>query len=327
MSEIETGENATLVDPTAGEVVNYNAPPNFRTGDAGALEDGDLLGEETPDEKAAADKPDDTTEAEKKASEAGKALNERKGSLVDDVKNERERRKAAESLAAEQQRILDSWQPILAKLEGRPDLQQAVMTGQISIAKAEATKDREDRAELEEIAADMGYVKADGTTPDLDRAERYRARHLKWAKQTAASEVQPYAKTTEQRTAMDRVEQAVAYAQKHGDADPEIVRDYLTKVAVQNPSQLLDDNSGNWMYDRCVAMTVRSGKGGKATARAAAAPVDRTFVETETPGGRHTGPKLTAQERALGEQFGITDKDWEKAEAHTGRTRGYSSLE
>lgn len=321
--EVSTGgESATLVDPTPA-VVDYNAPPNFRSGDVPDSDGGDAP-EDKGDEKVE-DKTAATDEATKKASEAGKELQARKGSLLGDLNEERDRRKAAETALAEERRILDSWKPILAKLDGRPDLQHAVMNGEITIAKAEATKDREDRAELEEIAADMGYVKADGTTPDLERAERYRARHLKWAKQTAEPMVQPLARTAEQQAALKRVDEAVAYATRVGDADPEIVRAELTAAAAKNPQWLLDNDSGNLLYDRCVAKTVRAGKT-KAAPPARREAADKTFVDTEASGGRHAGPKLTATEKALGEQYGLSDKDWERAEAHTGKNRGYTRL-
>jgi hypothetical protein len=47
---------------------------------------------------------------------------------------------------------------------------------------------------------------------------------------------------------------------------------------------------------------------------------------TEAPGGKVSGPKLTNSERELGKQFGLTDKDWERAEVHAGVKRGYTRL-
>lgn len=341
MSE-PTADTTTTTETAAPTVesqdVNYEGVNLARAG-VDAAEDGHAPGDTAAAEETATTKTTDTgtvetaqTEEEKVA-DAARTLAGRKNSLVDDLRKERETNKSLAQELDEQRRVLDSWRPILERLDGRPDLQQAVLSGEMTIAKAEATKASDDQTELKEIAEDLGYykLKADGTpdydAPDLTRAERYRARHLKWAQQTAEQKVQPFAQTEQQRAIASRIDQAVAYAQKQGDADPEIVREEMTKAAQKNPQWILDNDAGNLLYDRAVARTVRD-KGGMrraAPAKDATEPETRMVV-TEAPGGKRTGPNITAAERELGKQFGLTDKDWELADAHSQVRRGYTRL-
>lgn len=312
--------DSVVAEPTAPALdpgdINYDLPNAARTG-AQPDKDGDGPGE-----------PDAEAEKEPEKAAADAEPEKPKRTLVGDLQKERERARTAEA-------TLESWRPIIARLDGRPDLQTAVIDGRVTIAQAEAAKEREDKAELVEIAEDLGYYtkNADGTfnfeKPDLDRAERYRARHLKWAKQTAEPMVQPLTMDSQLSKAMARVEAAVQYAIKEGDADPDIVREELTAAARKNPAWLLDNDAGNLLYDRAVAKTVREQKAGRLKAKPEKDEtdhVDRRVVHTESPGGKRTGPRLTASEKALGEQYGLTDKDWDLAERHAGVRRGYTRL-
>lgn len=314
--------------------IDYNAPNLARSGHQ-PTEDGETAPE------AAAD-ADATTEeqADAEASDAGKALANRKGSLLADLRTERELRKASDARAAEQERIIQSWQPILSKLEGRPDLQQAVMEGRVTVADAMGQKERADTAELTELAREMDWYKrnADGTfnfdQPDLDRAQKHKERAIAWATKAAAPMVQPLHQNQQTQQASARIEHAVAYATQHGDADPAIVREVMGDYLRRDPGLLLDDRQANTIYQLAIAKTVTETRAGRLKPAAAVttppARVARTekpdALMTEPPGGKVSGPRLTSAERELGKQFGLTDKDWERAEVHAGVKRGYTRL-
>lgn len=314
------------VEPTD---INYEGTNLARSG-VEATEDGQAPGDVVEDTTAEPEK----TEEEKAASEAAKTLAGRKTSLVEDLRTTREDNRTLRQQMEEQQRAIESWRPVLEKLEGRPDLVEQVLNGRMTVAQAETTKDRDDQLELREVAEDMGFYKQkpDGTpdyhTPDLERADKYRSRHQRWAKSAAEPLVQPLAQTAQQRAIYERIDMAVAYASKTGDADPEIVREELTKAAAKNPQWILDNDAGNLLYDRAVARTVREGKRTRpAATERRETERDTRVVHTEAAGGKAgSGPRLTASEKALGEQYGLTDKDWARAEAHGNVRRGWSSL-
>lgn len=334
-------DDAPVVDPND---ISYEMPNLARTGGEPG-EDGDAPGgtEDVKDGEVAKPGEDGKTDAER-ASEAGKTLAGRKNTLVDDLKTERDTSKRLKEQLEEKDRLLESWRPVLEKLQGRPDLQDAVINGKMTVAQAERTQERENDEELKEIAEDLGYyhTKPDGSPdfekPNLERAEKYRARHLKWAKQSAEPLVQPLQQEFADRRVQGLIDHAVAYATSDKAkaeglvADPAIVREMFTAHARENPNWVLDKKSGNILYERAVLRSIREGKVGTGTGRAADPPPRKTakdapeFVETEAPGGKHTGPRLTAAERSLGEQYGLTDKDWERAEQHSQVRRGYTQI-
>lgn len=328
VSLARSGVEATEDGQAPGDAVEDASAGTATAGDATA----DTATTQTDDERAAA------------ASEAGRALAGRKNTLVDDLKATRDKLRDTERQLDDERRLLDSWKPILQKLDGRPDLQQAVLNGAMTVAQAETAKDRDDAAELKDIAEDLGYykLKTDGTPdydqPDLERAQRYVNRHIKIAEKVAKPLVQPFAEHSQEQKIHSRISAAVTYATSEQakadgmEADPAIVREMFEAHARKNPMWALDNDSGNILYERAVLRSIREGKVGKAmtTARPTATtrtdPGDKVFVHTEAPGGQASGPKLTQVERDLGQRYGITDKDWERAEQHAGVRRGYSRL-
>lgn len=312
------GEGAAgAVDPND---INYEAPTNVRGGAGTAGDAGEGEGAKEGEVVAGAE-----GEGEGAAKGGGKRT------LVGDLQTERTRRQTAETALKERDDLIKSWEPILRKLDGREDLQRAVMEGRITAAQAETTKSRDEQHELREIAEDMGWYEGDGVTPDLVKAERHQQRVRKEAEKMVGARVAPLEQGTLQQKAMARVDVAVAYAEKTGDADPGIVREEMTKWAARNPGAVLDNEAGNMLYDRCVAMTVRAaragGGGGKRAEAAGGGEREQVFVHTEGAGGkRESGPKLTAAEKDLGKQYGLTDKDWALGEAHSQVRRGYTRL-
>lgn len=318
----------TAAEPTLQDV-NYDEPTNVRSGRS-------ETGVDVED-------PEPTGTTEEEASEAGQKLAGRKRTLLEDLKTERKGRQDAEAkLQSIEERlsVYQSWDPIIQKLGTRPDLQQAVLDGKLTIAQAEAVqqRDREQDPELREIAEDFGWVKADGVTPDLDRASRYRDRHTRWAKQTAGEEVKPLAQTAAQQKALGLVETAVKYAeaqvQQHGTyADPAFVRTELQKAARTNPEWFESNEAANELYHRIVGRAFSAGKIVKGTARPATRTTEEErpepdFVITEAADGKGgDGLRLTTAERKLGEQYGLSEKDWKLAEQHAGRGRGYTRLD
>ncbi len=304
----------TVTTETAAEPVDYEVPGvGAHTTDL-----------EADPEPAKADAPAEGEKAEEKPDD--KAEDKPKGrSLVGDLQAERERRKAAESVAREQQEFLDAWRPLIERLHGRTDLQEALMAGKLTISQAEEIKNRDEVNELTEIAQDHGWYKDDGITLDIDRAKRQQAREQKHAERVAKTQMQPLLQDGIQRKALDRVEFAVQYAIKTGDADPTIVREELTRWASKNPGALLDNEQGNLLYDRCVALTARAAKSGvRKPATTTARP---EVAEVEAAGGKSRGPNLTSTEKALMKEWGLTEKDVARGEAHTAVRRGYTNLE
>jgi hypothetical protein len=309
------GEEAA-VDPAA---VNYDAPTNAR---AGTSETGAEV-EEATEEK--------TTEAAEGETATEEGAKPAKRTLVGDLQAERGKRQTAEAALAERDALIQSWTPILRKLDGRPDLQQAVLDGTVTVAQAERTKEREDRAQLEDLAQDFGWYETDGTTPDLKRAEKHLALIRREAAKIAGTEVAPVRQQIANREAATRVDQAVAYCIEKGHADPDFVRAELTKIARTNPEHLLDNARGNGLYEMIIGKASMQGKvfKGKAPAKGKTETTEEretAFVHTESSGSKGSGPKLTSAEKQLGEQYGITEKDWQRAEAHSGVRRGYSRL-
>lgn len=311
------GEGAAgAVDPND---INYEAPTNVRGGAGTAGDAGEGEG---------------VKEGEGVAGAEGEGEGKGPRTLVGDLQKERGRRQVAETALKERDDLIKSWEPILRKLDGREDLQRAVMEGRITAAQAETTKSRDEQHELREIAEDMGWYEGDGVTPDLVKAERHQQRVRKEAEKMVGARVAPLEQGTQLTKAMARVDVAVAYAEKTGDADPAIVREEMTKWAARNPGAVLDNDAGNMLYDRCIAMTVRRDRaiGGGGSRRAAAdsgagGEREQVFVHTEGAGGkRESGPKLTPAEKELGKQYGLEPKDWALGEAHSQVRRGYTRL-
>ena len=332
MSDAAAADTTTATDAAAPGDVNYEAPALGRHDTAGA-EDGDApgagaaaeAGAEAADEAAA-----DVTDEQ--ASAAGRTLAGRKPSLRDDLVSERAKSRALEADLRQREQLIEAWRPMLERLDGRPDLQQAVLEGRVTIQQAEARQAADDDAELIEIANDFDWFKTDGT-PDLTKAARHRDRTARTAKIAAVAEVQPVKQTSDQQRAASQVERAVEYAIAHKDADPEFVRAEFTKIARENPASLLDPRVANAHYDMVIGRATRQGKVfkvGAATAGTRETPRETPepdFVHTENTGGPGSNPRLTPREKQLGEQYGLTDKDWQRAEGHSQVRKGYSRLE
>lgn len=322
---------------------NNDDPTNARAGRSDADADADVGDVDDSDDEQDDEADPNETEEERRAREAGRELAGRKKTLRADVIKERKGRQAAETERDQLRRQLEafeSWTPIIERLANRPDLQQAVIDGRLTITQAERQQERDNDTELREIAEDLGFVKetADGQRVlDLDRAKRYRDRHQRWSRDAAGETVKPFADMTTSQQAEARIARVVDYATKEGIADPAFVRAEFEKIA-RNPNtlkQLLDDAGGNALYEMVVGKAVRLGKTGKGRQARRAEDdggggagerreVDGVITE---PAGGGKGPKLTPAERALGAQYGLTDKDWALGEQVAGLKKGYTALE
>lgn len=179
----------------------------------------------------------------------------------------------------------------------------------------------EQTAELEEVARDLEFFNQDGSL-DLVRAGRHQTRIMAAAQKIARQEVAPY----QQQAAQSRAQSVLNEAKNLKDpvtgeqADPQILAGLWNKVANQpgGMETLTNPEAAMFIWGQAMNLT-RWGKAQQGGARppvaapaAPAAPLGAP-VFVEASGGGHAPPVMSAMERKIARDMGMSDSEYLKA--------------
>jgi hypothetical protein len=174
--------------------------------------------------------------------------------------------------------------------------------------------------ELEEVARDLEFYKTDGSL-DLDRAGRHQARILKAAQAIARQEVAPY----QQQTAMSQAQALYQEAASMKDpatgetADPQIIKGIWNQIAAQpgGMDTLTNRQAVAVLWGQAINQTrwkqAQSGGAPRPPAPNAAATPLPPPVFVEASGGAGTAPVMSAMERRLARDLGMSESEYLKA--------------
>ena len=173
----------------------------------------------------------------------------------------------------------------------------------------------EQTAELEEVARDLEFYKSDGSL-DLDRAGRHQARILKAAQAIARQEVAPY----QQQTAMSQAQALYQEAAAMKDpatgqtADPQILKGIWNQIASQpgGMDTLTNRQAIAVLWGQAINQTrwKQAQSGVKPPTPSAPLPPP-VFVEAS--GGGSNVPVMSAMERRLAKDMGMSESEYLKA--------------
>jgi hypothetical protein len=258
------------------------------------------------------------------------------------LQREREAKKALKEQLAQprgltetEQKQLDSARYIATQLQNRPDILEALSTGQPLTREQARTVERVeaaapepvetpaadyDDAELREVAELQGYYAADGT-PDLKAAQKYLGILDRRAAKLADARVAPLIQR-EVNTASERQIAQVEQMAVEMGVEPSQVRPILQELAKANP-KMMAESPEYGMMGVIVAEGIASMQA-KAARRAAPAPVapvtptpapitraEPLLVERSVGPARQ--PALSSADRARMKQYGVAPKALERA--------------
>lgn len=192
---------------------------------------------------------------------------------------------------------------------------------------AQPSEDPADKAELEEIARDMEFFKADGSL-DLDRATRQRTRELARAQKIARAEVAPIHQTTVQQQSHYNLQRAKNTVTAEGTKpDPAILEALWQHM---DPSLTANEAAAKQIFLVALGQSAASGKLIRATPQDAGQPgrnANGTFkakedipapIFRERAGGKDVQGEsmaLSDSERAFIKHQGITEAEYLKTAA------------
>lgn len=171
----------------------------------------------------------------------------------------------------------------------------------------------EDTAELEAIARDFDFYKADGAL-DLEKAGRVQARETRRAAQIAQQQMQPLVTNSLQERAMHNLARAKATLHPHTKtgADPKILDQLVSRIAAQpnGLATLADPDSMKQLWLNAYALSTFNPQTSAPQAQAAA-PQAPPLV-TEPSGGFNPAvmKPLSDREKRAARDAGMTDKEY-----------------
>ena len=245
-------------------------------------------------------------------SEAGKIAHGYR-EKIRNLKAEVESAKAGSLKAQQLEQQVAQLQAQLQQLTPIAQAYQAALTAQPQ------TEDPQERAELEEIARDLDFYKADGQL-DLDRAKRVQTRENKRAERIAQQAVAPLQNATVQQRSEYNLARAKNTQINGVKVDPAILDELWARL----PANVTADEQG--------AKELLISALGRAALKGAMQPApegqtrgaDGTFIPREAPpppiyrekaGGRDTpgdSPALSQQERDFIAHAGMTEAEYLK---------------
>lgn len=258
------------------------------------------------------------------------------------LQREREARKALKeqlrqprSLSPEEQRQLESARYIADQLRGRPDIIEALQTGQPLTREQQRTVDRAEAAvtqapitpvaeftpdELREVAELQGYYGPDGA-PDLKAAERYLGILDRRAAKLADQRVAPLLQREVNSASERQIEQIAQMAPEMGISAEE-ARPILRELAKANPAMMAETPeyalAGVIFAAGMKAIQERNQRQvvpPAADRRTEPPPAKPEPLLVERSVGPAKTPALSSADRARAQQYGINPKALEHAAA------------
>lgn len=178
----------------------------------------------------------------------------------------------------------------------------------------------EDTTELQEIAKDFDFYKADGT-PDLDKARRVQAREEKRAGAIADQRVAPLVQHTLQQRVAHNIERAIATSHPVTKqvADPQILKALVGQIANQphGLQTLADPEAMKQVWLNAYALsTFQQPPAAKEEPAPPAKETPAPPVFTERAGGRMPAQKaLSPTEKRAAKDAGLTEAQYLKEAA------------
>jgi hypothetical protein len=256
---------------------------------------------------------------------------------VSALQREREARKELKrqlaqprGLSAEEQKQLDSARYIAQQLKGRPDIIEALQSGQRLTREQQRTVERVeekagapiaqpvaqfDDAELREVAELQGYYDASGA-PDLKAAERYLGILDRRAAKLADARVAPLLQRDTHNASERQIERIAEMAAEMG-VSPDEARPVLRELAKANP-QMMAESTEYGLAGVIFAAGMKALQRQKAQPeptpepKPAAAPKPEPLMVERSIGPAKT-PSLSTGDRARMKQYGVDPKALEHA--------------
>lgn len=220
----------------------------------------------------------------------------------------------AEALRAEKARLEAELQQVVPLAQAFQALRQQTPAAPPIQTAPEAP--REDTSELEDVARDFDFYKADGSL-DLDRARRYQARVEKAAQRMAEQAVQPLQQQSLQARVEQNIQRALATthpATKQG-VDPQVLGALVRQIAAQpgGMDTLADPEAMKQVWLNAYALSSLTGPAPAASQPVTLAPAVPPVV-SEPSGGPSAGPQITlsAFERKVMKEAGMSESEYLK---------------
>lgn len=240
------------------------------------------------------------------------------------------------ALSEEDQRQIESARYLASQLQNRPDIIQALRTGEPLTREQQRTVDRVeatapqpvapvadfDEAELREVAELQGYYDASGN-PNLDAAKKYLGILDRRAAKLADARVAPLLQKTV-KTESDRQIERLTEAAVEMGVSPEIARPMLQQLAETNP-EMMAANPEYGLMAIVAAEGLASLQAKQASRQRGKAPAPPALVHQPDPEpkkepllversiGPARTPPVSVAERARAKQYGINPKAFERA--------------
>lgn len=174
----------------------------------------------------------------------------------------------------------------------------------------------ENTADLEDIARDFDFYKADGA-PDLDRARRVQARTTKQAEAIAQQQMAPLVNQSLQERAATNIQRMKNTKLGNEGADPAIIDSLVAQIARQpnGMATLADPESAKHLWVNAYGQTqaMRALKGGQtpAVVPAPVVPIPPALVTERSGGQTVSQPRvLSPLEKRAAKEAGLSEKDY-----------------
>jgi len=263
-------------------------------------------------EQAAAQPPPAETEEEPSLEALTIEREGKKLVPLEEVATLREKRRADKAKLdelAKQNETLTQWksygeqaQPIIEALKARPDIIEAIQSGEVPAATT--TEEDQGSDELKALATSLDLYDKAGR-PDVGRAKTIGAFIHKAAQDVARAEVEPLAKGTAKDRSDLNFNRMAQFKGEHGQT---IDRETLQAVWQLFPAeQTQDEGTSKFLMLAAAGLKYLTGDG-------TAPPPERTEpLVVEPAGGRAGGPvKLTPHMRETAKDMGVNESDFAK---------------
>lgn len=262
----------------------------------------------TPDDDAAiAAEVEDLTrpQADQDRDKVKHALIQAKKELRESKRRNAELEPQLAEAAATRER-LDRAQPIIEAVLTNPKLRaEALRVAQGTRASDDRTvqPDADDDPDAAQIAEDMGFYLADGTTPDVARGKRLLSRlDARHGKQTD-DRIRPVAGMLVGSQAERNVQYAMSLTKDDGApmASRESIDETIKLMGGPQSPLLANPNVVDMIINNAIGLDVRKGRTPKV-------PDEPLYLDRQT-GTRRSAPTVDAELKKVGERYGLTEKD------------------